>query len=342
MSTAVIHDCADKLLAGLSGEQVMGELRAHETRDGATYTLSSLSTIVSHVRGIVLERVQPDAAVYADLRAHTSTEPGVSSFLALPLKAQVAVQRSHAAAPSWPEAAEVALARLPLVPRFLQTFCLTAHEQMTLKRQQEAALDTKQLAMVIGDAAKLLEVVTARLETASAMQSVAALALPLLFACGRRSSELMSVDSIFAPTESPHYCMFTGVLKKRGAARTIRIALLVPFSTFAIGLSALRSRQARNGDAAGLTPGQIKRRYQPGLDRELAHRGIPGLPRCTVHTLRSVYATYVHEIFLSPFSFNKTGQMALHHATLKESLHYNAIRLEGLGSHRHSKGTLHL
>jgi integrase len=188
----------------------------------------------------------------------------------------------------------------------------------------------------------LLDLITARLETASPMQSVTALALPLLFACGRRSSELMSVDSVFAATESPHYCSFTGVLKKRGRAATIRIALLVPFPTFAIGLAALRSRQARNGDAAGLAPAQIKRRYQPGLDRELAHRGLPGLPPCTVHTLRSVYAMYVHEIFVSPYSFNKTGQLALHHANLKESLHYNAIRLDHLGCHKHSKGTLHL
>lgn len=339
--SAVIREFAGKLIQGKCGEEVMRELRARETRDGGHYTLSSLNGIVSQIRSAVLERVQPVDAAYANLRTFSS-DPEVAAFLSLSLKDQVAVQRSHSHSPSWSDAAEVALANLPLVPSNLKAFGLTPQEMVALKRQQEAALDKKQLSIVIGDAAKLLSVVTALLETASATRSVPALALPLLFACGRRSSELMSVDSAFSPTESQYWCNFSGVLKKRGAATTIRIPLLVPFSTFAVGLAALRSRQARNGESAGLTPAQIKCRYQPSLNRELTQRGLPGLPPCTVHTLRSVYATYVYNLFLSPYSLAKTGKLSLYHATLKESLHYNAIRLDNIGPYTHRNGTFHL
>ena len=82
------------------------------------------------------------------------------------------------------------------------------------------------------------------LEAASEQDTFPRLVLPLLIASGRRSVEILSDRSSFAPTANEYEAVFDGAVKKRGKAKPFTIKLLVPYKTLAMGLVALRQRQS--------------------------------------------------------------------------------------------------
>ena len=138
--------------------------------------------------------------------------------------------------------------------------------------------------------------------------------------------------------------VFSGQLKKRGAQVAYRIPLLVPYSTFAKGLLALRQRQARSGkDAAVLTNAQATARYQKNVQRGLEAGALPGMPSgCHVHDLRATYVAAVGTLFVPPVSLPRMAMRVLGHETLQDSLSYSHVRLEGVGAMAGSMGALHL
>ena len=67
------------------------------------------------------------------------------------------------------------------------------------------------------------EEVSAMLEAASEHDTFPRLVLPLLIASGRRSVEILSDRSSFAPTANEYEAVFDGAVKKRGKAKPFTI-----------------------------------------------------------------------------------------------------------------------
>ena len=175
------------------------------------------------------------------------------------------------------------------------------------------------------------------LEAASDQASIARLVIPLLIVSGRRSVEILSDRSTFAPTANEYEAVFSGAVKKRGKAAPFTIKLLAPYKTFALGLVALRQRQAKLGGVSHLTNAQLSNRYHERLRDEmdkLASGGTLSLPTgLTVHELRDVYSALVQHCFTSTWALARTTQHALGHASMDMSLSYNRVRVtdsEGL------------
>eukprot|EP00966_Prymnesium_polylepis_P321712 7378017-Prymnesium_polylepis.1 len=190
----MIQSLAQALQDGEAAEEVLARLKRHYT------TLGSQQTHISLVRSALMD-AEHTKADYSPLRALASGEPDVASFLTKSLREQVSIQQEHRTAPAWSDAAEAALAKLELLPR---AFNLSRPEQIELKRQRERSQEAKSENVVDVRGARLLEEVGGMLEAASDQASIARLVLPLLVVSGRRSVEILSDRSTFAPTANEY------------------------------------------------------------------------------------------------------------------------------------------
>ena len=316
-------DYAQRLLDGADPDAMMAELRA-------MYKVTTLNSILSSIRKAVIARSPPPD--YSALAAHR--QQSVEVFLSLPLSEQLAIQRSHAVGTvdPWPEPFESALLALELTPACLQHLKLSPRECIELKRLQDKALLRRNTSGVITieQPRLVLQLLAHLLQTATKNRSITALALPILLATGRRSAAVLNPKSTFRPHSNPMYCLFSGLLKKRGGDGQAIIPLLVPYSTLAVGVQALRDRQARNAHLETLdTPRAIKTRYQPGLWKAIRARDVlPCLPILKrVHDLRACYLAFIHQLYESPFSQAATCLTVLCHAKLKDSLAYSHVKV---------------
>eukprot|EP00966_Prymnesium_polylepis_P085482 1979136-Prymnesium_polylepis.3 len=220
-----------------------------------------------------------------------------------------------------------------------------------MKKAQEAARLTKSdRVLVIPDFPNLLKTVEGLLATASPTDTNGALIIPLLIASGRRLSEICSPRSTFSATDHPCACRFGGQLKRKGAdaGASYVIPLLVPYSLFAKGLAAFRTKQfsestdRRRAKSAvdTLTNAQIKTRYQWPLQVALEANRVVSLPPCHIHDLRALYASAIWELYTSDSAFNRVLMKVLGHFVLSDSLSYIHVRLEGCESIRRKFGPL--
>ena len=117
-------------------------------------------------------------------------------------------------------------------------------------------------------------------------------------------------------------------LKKRGIQLSpYQIPLLVPFSTFAKGLLALRQKQ--NNKVSNLTNAQATARYLPNVQRVLEAGGLPGVPiTAHVHDCRSMYVAAVCQLFTPPVSLPRVAMKILGHDTLMDSLSYSSAKAD--------------
>ena len=346
MSKAVVTELARRLLNGEAGDTVLADLRAVPVGDG-TYTLNSLNNAISAIRGVVMDagHRSPEYEAGANALRTYVHEDGVGAFLDAPLKTQCATQRIHKSKPTWSAAAEHALQAIRLLPSNMDSFKVSHEEVVAMKRAQAAAqLARNQSPLVIADAPRLLKVATAMLETAKSSDSYATLVLPLLLVSGRRSCEILSARSTFAPAAHPMYCVFSGVLKKKDdAVHTMTIPLLVDYATFCIGLAALRHKQLATGGVTHLTNEQIKKRYQPDLARAMTRGVLPVPTHAHAHDLRGVYAAFVALCYTCPTLQPATYHAILGHERLEDSLSYTVARLDGnVEALRGAFGTLHM
>ena len=332
----MIEAVANDLLNGASAEHAIATLKQTYTTEG------SLSNAMSRVRASILDRNQPPIEYDpSELRALSSSNPDIEAFLRLPLRDQYKIQRDHRSRSSWGPEAEQALSRLQILPKSLDAFRLQKEETLTLKRQREDSLLSKNDHLLTFDLQTLIDTCKAMLETAAPTHSFPRLILPLLAVTGRRFGELVNGRSTFAPTTHPHYTLFSGQLKKRGTQLSYQIPLLVPFPTFAKGLLALRQKQ--NGKVANLTNAQATARYLPNVQRDLEAGGLPGVPiTAHVHDCRSVYVAAVCQLFIPPVSLPRVAMKVLGHDTLMDSLSYSSAKADNVCGLRHSLGPLYL
>jgi hypothetical protein len=348
----MIETAAEMLVNGTPGTRVMEFLR-HEFVDATRVeprTLSSMNSVMSLVRSAVIARgVRSRDYDDSALRAFASSNTEIESFLNAPLGEQCKIQRSHASNPSWGEPAETALRQLQLLPKTMDSFRLSETQALQLKIDQEKAQIRKNECsniIHIDHGPCLLKRAIWLLATARTTDSFARLILPLLLCTGRRLSEIVNGRSSFEPVAHPYYARFSGQLKKGGAAGTYVIPLLCDFKTFAVGWMALRQKQLgeRQGKAQGestLTNAEVKRRYEGNTNKYLRKGSVLRLPlygekpkACHAHSLRSIYAAYVFELYSCPDTFNRTCMRVLGHTSLAESLSYNAVRLGQMDTHR--------
>lgn len=220
----------------------------------------------------------------------------------------------------------------------MKGFGLTHAEVIKYKKDSAEALRKKNENVIsIHEPGSLLEAAVAMLETCSSDKSLGSIVLPLLLVSGRRTSELLNARSTFAPAPSPYYTFFTGQLKTKGKSETYMIPLLCPYSTFCIGLNAMREKIGET--VSELTEKQINQRFQSKLQLEINRGALPHLPQnrllpsgkneITPHSLRSMYTAFVFHCFTVPCTFNRMCMRICGHAEMSESLCYNAMRLEG-------------
>lgn len=317
---------ASRLLQGEVGYAVRATL------EESNLTLGSLSTALSRVRSIVVEaghRHPEYEASTAPLRAFDS-EPAIADFLTAPLARQLAIQRSHASTPSWSAEQEAALRGVKLLPSNMDSFALTRFETLQLKRKQEESLLRKnESVIVVPNAAALLHKVRSILESAEHVKS-ATLAIALLICSGRRSSEVLNGKSTFDPVAGQETATrFTGQLKKRGDECSYMIPLLVPYPVFCSALAVLRSRQG----GVKLNNRECNAEYAMPIKRELIRcekgKGPLALPKMKPHDLRSLYMSFVFELYHCSTTFARCAMRCLGHTSLSESHSYSNVRLEG-------------
>lgn len=241
------------------------------------------------------------------------------------------------------------------LPPSMETFKLTREEIIQLKRGLELAqLHKNEHMLVIPDATGLLKKAEELLMSASPSQSNARLLLPLLFASGRRLSEMTSPRVSYSPVaEHPYYCIVVGILKKRQQAFAGRIPLLVPWATFKVGLDAWRQKQRADTTDKRclrakkaldeLTNKELKVRYDLPMTVAIQRNYVFTLPmymrhnkdkeltlqHCKVHDLRALYAAFVFALYECDESFNRAAMRACLHDSLSESLSYSHVRLDG-------------
>ena len=242
-----------------------------------------------------------------------------------------------------------------VLPPSIETFKLTREEVIQLKQGHELAqLHKNEHLLVIPDATALLTKAEELLLSASPSHSNPRLLLPLLLVSGRRLSEMTSPRVSYSPVaEHSYYCTVVGILKKRQEAFTGCIPLLVPWTTFKVGLDAWRQKQrAETTDKRRLrakkaldelTNKELKVRYDLPMTVAIQRDYVFTLPRymryntnkdltlqhCKVHDLRAIYAAYVFALYECDESFNRAAMRACLHDSLSESLSYSHVRLDG-------------
>ena len=304
------------LRRGDDGAAVLDALRSE------CATPRALSVAISRVRAAAFAALPaPPCDALAPVAAD---DPDVARFLTLPLGERVKVQRAHRSDPTWCDEAEAVLASLELLPANVAALRLTPRELVSLKRTHEGALIAKQEALVHVHGGWLAFAVRLARESRAEM-SYARLALPLLLLSGRRTAELLSGASTFAPTARATTCAFAGQLKKRGAEamRRFEIPLLCDYATFAHGLGALREKQG----GVVLTPKETNVRYAKNLSLALPCI-FPVVE--TVHQLRGVYAALAFHLYACESTFNRAAMRVLGHDKLDVSLAYNGVVLHPL------------
>ena len=110
----MIHDAADRLLAGKEGSEVVDylreELHASAERGGRAFSVNTLKNYVSRTKALVLDRdYRNKDCDFQPLRAFE--HPDVNYFLAATLKTQVQIQRKHRSPfsePTWTDEMETA------------------------------------------------------------------------------------------------------------------------------------------------------------------------------------------------------------------------------------------
>ena len=365
----MIQRAVQKLVDETPGADVVAWLSTQfvdgcRAAEGKERTISSLNSTVTRVREALISG-NHRASTYDPwtLQQHALDNAEIASFLAAPLKEQLAIQKAHAKTPTWSAAAEACLAQMQLLPKAMDTFKMTKEQTILMKQTQEQSVTRKnECIIVIPDAVALLKTLEQRLLSSQAHDYNPRLILPLLLASGRRLTEICSPRSVFDPVEGkPYYCTFKGALKKKGTNDSGTIPLLVRFDSFAKGLAALRAKQldttSEDGRRAGksvseLTNAQIKTRYGHATNLALAAGQVLPLPeyedphtgenrRPHNHDLRAIYATYVHELFHpAGGSFNRTAMRCLLHTTIQESLSYAHVELERAAPLRGTLGPL--
>ena len=301
---------------GTPGEEVMTMLREKCS------TVKAMSCVITRIRAALMEQLpipDCDAALlpFAD-------EPGVASFLQLPLSERVRIQREHRSLPTWSDGAETALASLQLLPQNLAMVKLTQPELVQLARKREAGLIKKQETLLhVPRAGEWLKYAIALARQSTPDMSFARLALPLLLLSGRRSTEILNGKSAFVPTVRETTVVFTGAIKKRGAATSWEIPLLCDYATFANALSVLRQKQGY----AQCSPSVCNNRYQKNLNAAVSTL-FPWA--ASAHQLRSVYASCMYHLYSCDTTFNLAAMRALGHEALTVSLSYNATVLHDM------------
>ena len=315
------HTVAARMLfeGGASGEEVMAYLR------GRCATAAALSSALSRVRLILLDRLDVPPAVHAAL-APFAEEPGVRDFLQLPLASMLRQQGFHRASPRWSDAAEAALAGVALLPAEVAKLRLSVRETAALKEGRETALLRRQEHVMHVHSAHEWVSHAARLARESTVEmSPARLALPLLLLSGRRSTEVLNGQSTFTQTERPTVVIFHGAIKKRGCeTRGFPIPLLCDSATFLHALSVLRAVQ--HGEQ--LSPADTNQKYERALNTLL-----PSMFHVSrnVHMLRSIYASLAFHLYSSTMTFNRAAMLFLGHEKIGTSLSYNRVVLHDAG-----------
>jgi hypothetical protein len=302
---------------GADGEAVMSMLRAK------CPTVGALSNCISRIRAAQLADASVPRHVVETMAPYAEDEAGVHAFLSLPLVQMTRVQREHTYDPTWSAGAEAALASLRLLPDNLRALKLSPSELVSLKRTRDGALVRKQESLLhVHHAGEWLQYAVALANESAVEMSFARLSLPLLLLTGRRTTEILNGKSTFAPTPRPTTCLFTGAIKKRGAASPpFEIPLLCEYEVLARALHVLRAKQG----GEQLEPAACNNRYHRRLN------GVGLFPFVShVHQLRAVYAAFAYRLYACDVTFNRAAMQMLGHEKLEVSLSYNAVVLHGL------------
>lgn len=320
----MLQEYVKQLRAGVRGEEVLDQLKAH-------YKGHSVMTNVYAVRRMVIESGYCNPHYDdSELRAYVQ-EPGVQKFLDANLKLQCAMQRQHASSPTWSDGAERALQSLQLLPSNMDSFQLSKQEIVANKKRSKAALLAKNSSpFVVPDAQKLLQWVLRTLRNAQTSDALGLLVPALQLATGRRQTELTNGKSSFEATNHPMYARFIGQLKTKGDEdpEPYVVPLIVPFYVLNHAFSTLRQKQMQTGIPE--TNEECHQKYannvQRGFDRTTADASCP-LPKCNDHKCRAIYAAMVYELFDCPHTFNRTCQLVLGHTDIADSLSYSDVKL---------------
>ena len=199
-------------------------------------------------------------------------------------------------------------------------------ELVKLKQQQEASLVKKQEALIhVTHALAWLQHTIQLARRSTPEMSYGRLAVPLLLLSGRRATEILNGMSTFTPTDRPTTCLFSGQIKKRGAACEYEIPLLCDDATFRFALGVLREKQKH----VQLDARACNHNYSRLLSDAIGQL----YPFCpNVHALRGIYAAFAFHLYVCNTTFNRAAMRMLGHEKLDVSLAYNAILLHDLGN----------
>ena len=295
-----------QLCNGVEGSTVLEGL---VQKNGKTYSLASLSTMVSNLRSKFIKTGHKSIDGYNSslaLRkfAHLDAEEdateakAVADFFGTPLEEQLEFQRGDA--PGWSTGARDALAAVRLLPPNMDTFKLTHEQNTELKRRQVEGLErkTSNVCVVATSINLLLDKAKAVLDSADKADKADMLTLiaAVMVVTGRRTAEITNGHSTFEEVPGQdHHARFTGQVKTRGKPKPYTIPILVPFETLVKGFAAMQLMQ-RNEK---LPNDKAKDKYQSILSTALSkQRVLKNLPsRLNPHEVHSIYAAIVVSVF---------------------------------------------
>jgi len=339
----------DDLLAQLhNGVEGSTVLEGLVQKNGKTYSLASLSTMVSNLRSKFMKTGHQSIDCYmsslalrkfmhleeakeANEKAKEASEEAkeakaVAEFFGTTLEKQIEVQRGDA--PGWSKGTRDALTALRLLPSNISTFKLNQEQNTELKCNSTAALERKiSKVSVVAATDLLLDEACAVINSANNAHMLT-LILALMVVSGRWTAEITNGHSTFTEVlGQDHHAQFTGQLKTRGNAETYIIPLLVSFKTFIKGFKAMQAMQ-RNEK---LPNDEAKDKYQSILSKALSkQRVLKNLPhRLTPHDLRSIYVAIVVSVFAhGQLTIPGVVERVLGHGSVSQLLHYSSVRLD--------------
>ena len=334
------------LIDGVEGSEVIQQMKQ---RGGEEYKTSSLSSMVSRIKHLFLKGNHRHPDFYMSslhLRKLSQTEPAVATFFSNGLEEQERIKRTRDTS-NWSGEARYALAKLELLPPNMKTFKPDTESRDQLKEEAKYSVGEKVERLIkIENAAALLEEVWKILSTVTVEDRIAKIVLPLLFATGRRSIELLNGKSTFESMRNPYYAWFIGQVKKPGEdqAKPFAIPLLAPFGLVSRAYGILCEKQKRDDQKNTTilleqTNEQVEKRYQSNLNRDMKYTGeariLKQLPqqdihdrrKLTPHCLRAIYVKYINEYFLCPYGFPKVAEIVLGHEGVETSIRYNNVQL---------------
>ena len=336
--SSMIHDAADRLLAGKEGSEVVDylreELHASAERGGRAFSVNTLKNYVSRTKALVLDRdYRNKDCDFQPLRAFDN--PDVNYFLAATLKTQVQIQRKHRSPfsePTWTDEMETALQGLSLLPANMETFKITEREVRQIKRADKTNLRQRMDHVVSVDGAVLLARATELLHAAAVTDSYVTLLAPLLLVSGRREIEILNTCSGRSSFEKAgeRSVLFTGQAKtKSDNFSPYTIPLLCEADVFLYALAVLKTKR---GDLSLKTNEEIHAMMNGNFTPAYLHQVFPMLPAgVRWHLLRSLYLGCVFQCFNHTLAVNRLGKLVLGHWDESESLRYLCTRVEGVG-----------